>query len=460
MVGDDGREIDGHGALSSSQGGCAESDSNVRRRSLKPLQLLREFHETFQEAQDLESVFYRVYEMLPRCLGVNRASVLLWDEIAGALVSEKAIGAPHQDETLPSGPQQVGYSISGLAFSEVRPVVVGDCTNTKLIPQKHVEELRLKSSAAVPIVWKRNVIGVLRVDDTENTNSFSDDDIEFLTMIAEQLGGVIQNARLFDDLRRREREIMRINRDLAAAHESAVNADQAKSAFLARVSHELRTPLNAILGYAELLQEEAVPLTRSNTLQHDLERIHTAGRHLLRLIDDLLDLARIEAGKATLRPEKFEIRQLLLDVCDLVRPAIEQGNNELLLNIDGALGSMETDATKLKQVLLNLLGNAAKFTSGGRITLAAATTDGGDRTMVQFCVRDTGMGMSEEQMERLFEAFYQVEQRSPSLNTTPHAGTGLGLAISRHLCRLMGGDIDVDSKPGHGSTFTVRLPFA
>lgn len=442
-------------------GSCAaESTSELRRRNMTPLQLLREFYETFQEAQDLETVFQRVYDMLPRCLGVNRAAVLLWDETAGGLVSEDAIGAPHPNEHLESGPQTPGYSISGKAFAEVRPIVVQDCSTTKLIPAKFVEELNLKSSAAVPIVWKRAVIGVLRVDDTEHTNAFSDEDVEFLTIIAEQLGVVIQNARLFDDLRRREREILRINRELAAAHEAAVNADHAKSAFLARVSHELRTPLNAILGYAELLQEEVGHTSNAGSMHHDLERIHSAGLHLLRLIDDLLDLARIEAGKATIRPEVFDVRKLAEDICDLVRPNVEQSGNVLEIDAAPDLGTMNADPTKVRQVLLNLLGNSAKFTSNGKVVLAVRPEVSNGRRWIVFRVSDTGLGMSNEQMQRLFEAFYQVDSRTPSLvdTRTPHNGTGLGLAITRHLCRLMGGDISVESQNGVGSAFTVQLP--
>jgi signal transduction histidine kinase len=382
--------------------------------------------------------------------------VLLWDEEVGALVSEAAIGAPHPNEKLSTGPQPVGYSISGLCFSEVRPVVVSDCTKSDLIPQEHLLELRMKSSAAVPIVWKRNVIGVLRVDDTERTHRFTSDDIEFLTVVAEQLGVVIQNARLFDSLRKRERDILRINHELAHARDVAVRADKAKTAFLARVSHELRTPLNAILGYAEMLQEDN-EAPEQEPIRKDLGRIHAAGKHLLRLIDDLLDLARIEAGKASLRLDTFPIRQLVREVTDLVRPSAEAAGNQLEVNVSDVVSAMHTDSTKLRQILLNLLGNAIKFTKDGTVSLLVDVEPGfGDSIpMVLFRVQDTGIGMSEQQMTGLFEAFYQAHE-SESKMSVP--GTGLGLAISRNLCRLMGGEIEVDSTPGAGTTFNVRLP--
>lgn len=440
------------------EGACATSDSNVQR-VISRLQLLRSFHATFQEAHDLRTVFLRVYEMLPQCLQVNRASVLLWDEKVGALVSEAGIGAPHPNETLRTGPQPVGYSISGLCFSEVRPVVVVDCSNTDLIPAQYVEELRLKSSAAVPIVWKRSVIGVLRVDDTERINRFTADDVEFLAVVAEQLGVVIQNARLFDSLRRRERDILHINQELAEARDVAVRADQAKSAFLARVSHELRTPLNAILGYAEMLYEDA-EAPEQLPLRDDLSKIYSAGKHLLQLIDDLLDLARIEAGKANLRPEVFAIRQLVREVAELVRPAIEESGSVLEVHVTDHVSAMNADPTKLRQILLNLLGNAAKFTRGGKVSLDVDVERGPGQN-VQPCaifrIQDTGIGMSQQQMERLFEAFYQVPGSETRMES-PKTGTGLGLAISRNLCRLMGGDILVESTAGTGSTFTARLP--
>ena len=453
-----GSKYDPQGDDRAEAGSCATSDSNVER-VISRLQLLRSFHATFQEAQDLKTVFLRVYEMLPACLRVSRAAVLLWDEVAGALVSEASIGAEHPNETLSTGPQQVGYSISGQCYSEVRPIVVADCSKTDLIPAQFVKELRLKSTAAVPIVWKQSVIGVLRVDDTERTHRFSPDDVEFLTVVAEQLGVVIQNARLFDTLRKRERDILLINQQLAEARDVAVRADQAKSAFLARVSHELRTPLNAILGYAEMLQEDAIGPENDGT-RTDLGRIHAAGKHLLRLIDDLLDLARIEAGKATLRPETFAIRQLVREVADLVRPSAENAGNRLTIEVTDIVSAMQADQTKVRQILLNLLGNAVKFTQKGVITLAVDVEPSyADEALPHavFRVQDTGMGMSHDQMERLFEAFYQVQSTEGAMDRTP-TGTGLGLAISRNLCRLMGGEIAVESVPGFGTMFTVRLP--
>jgi len=241
--------------------------------------------------------------------------------------------------------------------------------------------------------------------------------------------------------------------ELLAARRQAEAASTAKSHFLASMSHELRTPLNAIIGYSEMLQEEVADLGQT-ALAPDLEKIHTAGRHLLALINDILDLSKIEAGKTELYLETFEVRQMLDDVTTTVRPLVEKNANTLV--VEGAdLGAMHGDLTKMRQVLLNLLSNACKFTERGTVTLAASRErrDGAGEWMV-FRVTDSGIGMTPAQMTRLFEAFAQAEAST----TRRYGGTGLGLAISRRFCQMMGGDITVASEPGRGSTFTVRVP--
>jgi signal transduction histidine kinase len=216
------------------------------------------------------------------------------------------------------------------------------------------------------------------------------------------------------------------------------------------MSHELRTPLNAIIGYSEMLQEEAEDLDQESLIP-DLQRVNAAGKHLLGLINDILDLSKIEAGRMDLFVEEFSVPDLVRDVASIGQPLVEKNANVLVVSCTDDLGAMRADQTKVRQTLFNLLSNAAKFTEQGtiRLTVKREADD-----WLTFAVSDTGIGMTEEQLGRLFEAFSQAEASTRSR----YGGTGLGLAISRHFCRLMGGDLTVESIYGRGSTFTVRLP--
>ena len=236
------------------------------------------------------------------------------------------------------------------------------------------------------------------------------------------------------------------------ANETARAASQAKSAFLANMSHELRTPLNAILGYSEMLAEDAEASGHADIVP-DLKKIRTAGRHLLGLINDVLDLSKIEAGKMRLYLETFEVAAAVEEAVGTARPLIEKQDNRLEVRCPDGLGSIREDATKVRQVLLNLLSNAGKFTEKGLVTLDVRREIGPAGNWVFFRVSDTGIGMTAAETARLFEAFVQADAGTMK----KYGGTGLGLAITRKLCRLMGGDIEVDSAPGRGSRFTVYL---
>ncbi len=237
------------------------------------------------------------------------------------------------------------------------------------------------------------------------------------------------------------------------AREAAEAANRAKSAFLANMSHELRTPLNAIIGYSELLEEEAAD-GHPEDLVGDLQKIRTSGKHLLRLINSVLDLSKIEAGKMTLFVETFDVARLVEEVESTATTLVAQKGNRFVVRCDPDLGTIKGDVTKLKQILLNLLSNASKFTENGEISLAVLRETDENGNWIAFWVRDTGIGMTPDQVAKLFQAFTQAD----AATTRKYGGTGLGLALSRRFCQMMGGDVAVESDYGKGSTFTVRLP--
>ena len=241
--------------------------------------------------------------------------------------------------------------------------------------------------------------------------------------------------------------------ELRATQKQAEAATRAKSDFLASMSHELRTPLNAIILYSELLEEEALDRPGDQSVG-DLRKIQSAGKHLLDLINGILDLSKIEAGKMSVTPEEFDVRSMLDEVVDTVRPLVLKNSNVLTVNCADSVTTVHADVTKTRQIVLNLVSNAAKFTRNGTVAIAVTRAIDDGRAFVEFVVSDTGVGMTEEEVRRIFEPFTQADVTT----ARKYGGTGLGLAIVSSLCELMGGSISVDSRPTEGSRFTVRLP--
>jgi len=326
---------------------------------------------------------------------------------------------------------------TGRALLERRPVQITDAQSD---PEYHFPEaLRLqsfRSVLAVPLLREGVPLGTIAVWKTE-VAPFTDRQIELVSTFADQAVIAIENVRLFDEIQDKSRQL--------------AEASQHKSQFLANMSHELRTPLNAIIGVSEMLREDAEALKQDT---EPLDRVLGAGRHLLALINDILDLSKIEAGRMELALSSFPLAPLIADVVKTIEPLAAKNSNKVAVHCAADMGTMHADQMRLRQALLNLMSNANKFTERGTINIDGRQGQENGRDWITLAVADTGIGMTPEQMRRLFQEFSQAS----STTASKYGGTGLGLAISRRFCQMMGGDITVESEPGRGSTFTIRLP--
>jgi GAF domain-containing protein/DNA-binding response OmpR family regulator/anti-sigma regulatory factor (Ser/Thr protein kinase) len=404
------------------------------QRSVERLTALGEVGQAVSSSLDLETVLTTIVARAVGLTGVDGGVVFEYDEAAEEFEQRASTGQEALAEARRRARFRKGEGVVGRTAITHEPVQVSDITRSGAYESRVRESLveaGVRALLAVPMLREGHLIGSLVVA-RNAPGDFPPETVDLLRTFATQSALAIQNARLY-----RQIEV----------------ANRHKSEFLASMSHELRTPLNAIIGYSEMLQEEAEDLAQEAFVP-DLKKINSAGKHLLELINAVLDLSKIEAGKMDLFVEPFDVANLVTDIAAVVQPLAERNGNRLDVRCDPGADEMRADLTKVRQALFNLLSNACKFTERGTVTLAAAREagDGGDRMV--FTVSDTGIGMTEEQMGRLFQEFTQAE----AATSRRYGGTGLGLALSRRLCRLMGGDVTVESAPGRGSTFTMRLP--
>lgn len=332
-----------------------------------------------------------------------------------------------------------GEGLPGRVLKSGKPAWINDVTKDANFPRaKGADDIGVKGGFAFPVQAGREIVAVLEFFSDEVVEPYVPL-LEVVTDIGIQLGRVVERTRAAELLRE--------------AKDAADHANEAKSAFLASMSHELRTPLNAIIGITEMVQEDA-ELDGNDGYIEPLQRIGGAGKHLLHLINEVLDLSKIEAGKIDLHFEDFDVPDLIEDIAVTARPLADKNHNQLVVDCADAVGNMRADMTRVRQIILNLLSNACKFTEKGTVTLAVTAAQADGHPMIDFAVADTGIGMTDEQMGKLFQEFSQAE----SSTTKNYGGTGLGLAISRRLARMMGGDITVESTSGEGTTFVARLP--
>ena len=316
--------------------------------------------------------------------------------------------------------------------------LTGQGVGDELQLAKKIASVDLSSAFAFPVSVQGEVIAVLEFYSSEEMD-LDEGLIQLTRNIGGQLGRVFERKRAQDQLR--------------IARQAAETANRAKSAFLANMSHELRTPMNAIIGYSEMLIEDAEDDGNEEAVA-DLRKIRGAGKHLLALINDVLDLSKIESGRMDVLIEELNIPELLEEVVATAAALVEKQGNRLEVERDLSAETMRGDVTKIRQALLNLLSNAAKFTKEGTIQLTCRVLDEVIPPSIEFAVTDSGIGIAAEKLDHIFEEFSQAEETT----TRDFGGTGLGLAISRRFCRMQGGDITVKSSPGEGSTFTIRLP--
>jgi signal transduction histidine kinase len=387
---------------------------------------------------DLQTVLNTLVESAARLCEADLAAIARQRGANYHLVARHGFPSDFNEyiETLPMAPGR--GSLTGRVLLERKPVQIVDALAD---PDYALVEARkrggFRTMLGVPLLRDGTPIGVLHVNRTV-VRPFTDKQIELVTTFADQAVIAIENGRLFDEIQDKSRQLEM--------------ASQNKSQFLSSMSHELRTPLNAIIGLTEMMVTNAARFGTEKALK-PLRRVNAAGTHLLSLINEVLDLSKIEAGKLDLNPESINLTRLIDEVIGTAGGLAEKNQNRLVVEVQEDVGALTADSMRLKQILLNLLSNACKFTKEGEVALRVRKVADG-RDWIELAVADTGIGLTAEQQAKLFQEFTQAD----SLSARRYGGTRLGLALSRKFARMMGGDVMVASEPGKGSVFTVHLP--
>src|SRR5262247_3778862 len=407
-------------------------------QSVEELRALGEVTQAVNSTLELQTVLSTIVSKAVQLSDTDAGSIYVHDETQQEFQLQANYG---MSDDLIAALKDHHVDISGAvagAAKQGEPIQVPDMRAEPSIPANELMlQAGYRARLLVPLMRFNEVMGALVVR-RKAPGEFSKNTIDLLRTFAAQSVLAIQNARLFQEIEEKGRQL-----ELASQH---------KSQFVASMSHELRTPLNAIIGLTEMMVNNA-PRFGTEKAAEPLHRVHRAGTHLLGLINQVLDLSKIEAGKLELSPETVNLAPLLEDIIGTARQLAEQNKNRLILEVQENLGQLTVDPMRLRQILLNLLSNAFKFTKQGEVKLRVIKIVDA-RNWIEIAVADTGIGMSPEQQSKLFNEFTQVD----SSTVRQYGGTGLGLAITRKLARMMGGDVTVASEPGKGSIFTVRLP--
>jgi signal transduction histidine kinase len=412
--------------------------TNELTHSVEELRALGEVMQAVNSTLDLQTVLSTIVAKAVELSGTEGGAIYVFDELEQLFRLRATYG--FSEELIAAVEDQYLGASDAIrqATQDKKPQGTSDIGDE---PPSSLREIAMQAGyrarLIVPLVSEDQVLGALVIR-RKQPGEFPKGTIHLLQTFAAQSVLAIQNARLF-------REIEDKSRQLAEASER-------KSHFLASMSHELRTPLNAVIGLTEMMVTNAARFGTEKALE-PLRRVNAAGTHLLSLINEVLDLSKIEAGKLELNPEPVNLARLIDEVIGTAGQLAEKNQNRLIVEAQENLGALNADSMRLKQILLNLLSNACKFTKDGEVALRVRKVADG-RDWVELAVADTGIGLTAEQQAKLFQEFTQAD----SLTARRYGGTGLGLAITRKLARIMGGDVTVASEPGKGSVFTVRLP--